>query len=70
MSKTFPYSYSARNAHVDAFLRMVEWWGYTVISGAPDMLGNYDDEAMVLFIADSESKKGCIYAVNVTHPVA
>jgi hypothetical protein len=68
MSKTFPMSYSAHNAHVEAFLRMVEWWGYTVISSDPDMIGNYDDAREVQFIADSESGRGCIYSVNVTMP--
>jgi len=67
MSKTFNYNYAASNAHVAAFLSMVEWWGYTVISGAPDW-GNFDYAREVQFIADSESGRGCIYAVNVTMP--
>ena len=68
MSKTFNYDYAARNAHVAAFLSMVEWWGYTVINSDPDMIGNFDEAREVQFIADSESGKGCIYAVNVTMP--
>ena len=69
-SKTFNYNYEAPNAHVDAFLRMVEWLGYGRPCGAPDTIENYDGAREVQFITDSESKKGCIYAVNVTHPVA
>ena len=58
-SKTFDYNYSASNAHVDAFLRMVEHKGYTVDSG------EYTDERAVTFIADSESGKGAVYVVPV-----
>ena len=64
-SKTFPMSYSAGNPHVDAFLRMTEYQGYVVSSGAPDIFGDYDDEAQVQFVADSESGRGCVYVVPV-----
>ena len=65
MSKTFNYDYAASNAHVAAFIRMVEWWGYIILPGTPDMLGNFDDEAQVQFIADSETGRGCVYVVPV-----
>jgi hypothetical protein len=64
-SKTFNYNYSAHNAHVDAFLRMVEHQGYIVDSGKPDVFGEYADERAVSFIADSETGKGAIYVARV-----
>jgi len=64
-SKIFNYNYGAHNAHVDAFLRMVEYKGYVVDSGKPDIFGEYADERAVSFIADSETGKGAIYVARV-----
>ena len=58
-SKTFNYNYSASNAHVDAFLQMVEQKGYVVDSG------EHADDRAVSFVADSESGKGAVYVVRV-----
>ena len=58
-SKTFNYNYSASNAHVDAFLKMVEHKGYEVHNEG------LDDERAVSFVADSESGKGAVYVVPV-----
>ena len=64
-SKTFPMSYSAHNPHVEAFVQMVEWLEYAILPGKPNMLGHFDDEAQVQFVADSETGKGSVYVVPV-----